>query len=221
MSVSEEGFERGHRPEFLGLPGITDPDNPPPGFDLIGSGCRIAGTVTLFRSMGEGEDGRGIVLGDHVVLFDNVRLVLGDLSVNRGAFIRIDDMAMVNSFSYLSGEGGLEIGAEVLIGPGVRILSAGHHIDGLPESVFRHGLTYGKIIVEPGAWIGAGATVLPGVTIGGGAVIAAGAVVTRDVPAFSVVKGVPARLARYRRGFFDGRSIFNRVLEKLKDRFWR
>ena len=46
-------------------------------------------------------------------------------------------------------------------------------------------------------WIGSNATVLPGVTIGDGAVVAAGAVVTRDVPANTVVGGVPAKVIRH------------------------
>ena len=48
-------------------------------------------------------------------------------------------------------------------------------------------------------WIGAGSTILDGVTVGQGSVIAAGSVVTRDVEAYSVVAGVPARLIRSRR----------------------
>jgi len=51
----------------------------------------------------------------------------------------------------------------------------------------------GKIVIEDDAWIGAGAIILPDVTIGEGAVVGAGAVVTRDVPPYTVVAGVPAR----------------------------
>jgi acetyltransferase-like isoleucine patch superfamily enzyme len=54
----------------------------------------------------------------------------------------------------------------------------------------------GRIVVEDDAWIGAGAIVLPNVTIGEGAVVGAGAVVTRDVPPFTVVVGVPAKVIR-------------------------
>lgn len=51
----------------------------------------------------------------------------------------------------------------------------------------------GPIVIEEDAWLGAGAIVLPAVTIGRGAIVGAGSVVTRDVPAFTMVGGVPAR----------------------------
>jgi acetyltransferase-like isoleucine patch superfamily enzyme len=50
-----------------------------------------------------------------------------------------------------------------------------------------------QLVVEGDAWIGFGAIVLSGVTVGRGAVVAAGAVVTRDVPRYAIVAGVPAR----------------------------
>ena len=56
----------------------------------------------------------------------------------------------------------------------------------------------GNILVDDDVWIGYGAVVMSGVHIGQGAVIAAGAVVTKDVPPYSIVGGIPARVIKYR-----------------------
>jgi len=55
-----------------------------------------------------------------------------------------------------------------------------------------------RVALGPDVWVGHGAVILPGVTIGAGAAIGAGAVVSKDVPAFAVVGGVPAKVIRYR-----------------------
>ena len=56
----------------------------------------------------------------------------------------------------------------------------------------------GDIHIEDDVWIGLGVTVMSGVTIGQGAIIAAKAVVTKDVPPYAIVGGVPAKVIRYR-----------------------
>ena len=60
------------------------------------------------------------------------------------------------------------------------------------------GLSKGDIIVDDDVWIGYGATIMSGVHIGQGAVVAAGAVVTKDVPPYAIVGGVPAKVIKYR-----------------------
>ena len=111
---------------------------------------------------------------------------------------------IVNVGAYLSGEGGLSIGSEVLIGAHAKVLSAGHEIDGGDEIIARNRITRSRIVIGDGAWIGAGAIVLEGVHIGRGAVVAAGAVVRTDVPDGMIAAGVPARLVRRRRSADDG-----------------
>jgi acetyltransferase-like isoleucine patch superfamily enzyme len=85
--------------------------------------------------------------------------------------------------------GGITIDDNVMLAPKVSLLSEGH-----PVAVNdRQTLTVGKIHIQKNAWIGAGATILQGVTIGENAVVAAGAVVSKDVPANTVVGGIPAK----------------------------
>lgn len=131
------------------------------------------------------------------MLFDGVRLVLG-ADVHVDAFIRIGRGSVVNVDSYLSGEGGLDIGEEVLIGPHAALLSAGHSLDASEPRVARNPLTRAPIRIGSGAWIGARVVVLQGVTVGEGAVIGAGSIVTRDIPSMAVAVGNPARIVRYR-----------------------
>jgi acetyltransferase-like isoleucine patch superfamily enzyme len=204
----------GKEGELQGLPEIWSHENPPSGFDSVGQGVRIASTVTIFRGS-ESHPKRGIRLGDNVVLFDRVRLVMGDLVVNSQADLIIENNVMVNAGAYLSGEGGLILEKEVLVGPGAKILSAGHEIDGPPVSILGHTLTYGRICIQHGAWIGAGAIVREGVTVGRGAVVGAGSVVTRDVSPGAVVVGNPARFLRWRKGFqstgLRGQGWWNRL----------
>ena len=85
----------------------------------------------------------------------------------------------------------ITIGDEVMLAPGVHLYTATHPLD---HETRASGLEFAKpITIGNRVWIGGHAVILPGVTIGDRAVIAAGAVVSRDVPAGAVVRGVPAR----------------------------
>lgn len=95
---------------------------------------------------------------------------------------------------YMTKDAEIIIHDNVAIGPEVCILAAGHDIQSLDL------LDIGApIIIHSYVWVGARATILQGVTIGEGAVVAAGAVVTKDVEAYSVVGGVPAKVIKQRK----------------------
>jgi galactoside O-acetyltransferase len=202
---------------LLGIPNFSSAH---PGIDQLGKECRISTFVTVMRFPASIAS-PCIVLGDRVSLYDHVRLVIGDPTQHHGTGIVFGNDVIVNTFCYLSGEGGLEVGDEVLIGSHVKILSAGHEIDSGNASIWRNPINYGKISIGRGAWIAAGATLLQGVSIGEGAVVGAGAVVTRSVPSYAIVAGNPARLIRYRKGFEVEKkkwlpSFFDAFIRKLR-----
>jgi carbonic anhydrase/acetyltransferase-like protein (isoleucine patch superfamily) len=140
----------------------------------------------------------GIALGHAVTIARGATLTCTGVLAAPGVGIRIGNRSAVGAGSMLSGQGGIRIGDDVILGPGVRIFSENHDFDALDRPIRAQGQTRAAVTIEDDCWVGAGATILAGVTIGTGSVIAAGAVVTRDVPALSVVAGVPARVIRSR-----------------------
>ena len=110
-----------------------------------------------------------------------------------GKNIRIGKHVFINVGCKFQDQGGIFIGDGVLIGHNVVLATLNHAMQ--PER--RSDMLPAPIHIGKRVWIGSNATVLPGVTIGDGAVVAAGAVVTRDVPANTVVGGVPAKVIRH------------------------
>jgi acetyltransferase-like isoleucine patch superfamily enzyme len=106
--------------------------------------------------------------------------------------ISVGDNVFINRYTTINARAPIDIGDDVLIGPSV-VVDSGNHIFTDPALPIRgQGFDSRRIVISSDVWIGAHATILRGVAIGQGAVIGAGAVVTRDVPAYSVVAGVPA-----------------------------
>ena len=94
---------------------------------------------------------------------------------------------------------GVTMGNYVMIGPELLITGADHRLDEPGKAVIFSGRPEPETcVIEDDVWIGSRVIVLKGVRIGRGAVIAAGAVVTRDVPPYTIMGGVPARPIRQR-----------------------
>ncbi|KRK39495.1 sugar O-acetyltransferase [Loigolactobacillus bifermentans] len=109
-----------------------------------------------------------------------------------GAHTFIGKHVFINRDCFFVDLGGVYIEDNALIGPRVMLISVGHHED----PAYRRDLVLKSVRIKQGAWLGANVTVLPGVTVGEHAIVGAGAVVTKNVPANTVVAGVPAKVLR-------------------------
>lgn len=122
--------------------------------------------------------------------YDQTNNIASPLHIDRGAQLHLGKNIYVNHSLTAVTVGGITIEDEVMIGPGVSLLTANHDF-------YNHQILYvAPIYIKKHAWIGAQAIILPGVTIGENAVIAAGAVVTKDVAANTVIGGNPGRVLK-------------------------
>ena len=152
--------------------------------------------------------GHGVTIGRGALAKHPETFEIGDgVFIGEQAFIqgRFDGRCIIGNRVWLGPQSYLDA-RELVIedsvgwGPGARALGSQH--SGVPVDV---PLIETDLIIKPihvcaGADIGTSAVILPGVTIGRGSIVGAGAVVTRDVPPFAIVAGVPARILRYREG---------------------
>ncbi|NBA62608.1 sugar O-acetyltransferase [Enterococcus mundtii] len=98
----------------------------------------------------------------------------------------------INSGTHFQDQGGIVIGDDALIGHNVVLATINHDL--YPKNNRKN--HYASIVLKNNVWIGSSATITSGVTIGEWSVVAAGAVVTKDVPPYTVVGGVPARVIK-------------------------
>lgn len=145
----------------------------------IGADSRLAPDVNLMAS---GPD-YAITIGSNVKINRRSELC-GPITIGNRTFI--------NSDAYIRQQ--TRIGDRVLIGPYCRLISDTHALGNSWQRGGRGAVA--PITIEDGVWLGANVTVIGPVTIGAGAMVAAGAVVTKDVPANTMVGGVPAKMLR-------------------------
>jgi acetyltransferase-like isoleucine patch superfamily enzyme len=155
----------------------------------------------MARSCGDGlRVGRGVLFSHPETFTLGHGVFLGDGAVLQGRFdgsCSLGDRVWIGPQAFLDARD-LIVEERVGWGPGARVLGSSH--SGSPVEV---PVIETELRIEPvriGAWadIGVNAVILPGVSVGKSAIVGAGAVVTRDVPPFAIVAGVPARVVRYR-----------------------
>lgn len=163
----------------------------------LGSGSYVSRSCSF---QGEGE--RRIYIGDNTIIGSHC--ILGCWQHYRKEthepIIEIGNNCFISAFCQLSAVQRLKIGNDVIIGHFVYI-SDNNHGEATLESmklppVKRPLASKGPVIIEDRVWIGDKVSILTGVTIGEGSIIGANAVVTHDVPPYSVVGGVPAKIIK-------------------------
>lgn len=150
---------------------------------VFGDNCRVRDGVRIvgrYRSSGSIKFGNRCFIGEHCIMH------------SFGGNISFGDDCSLHPFCVVYGYGGLSIGNSVRIATHTVLVPSEHGIR-RNEKIFTQPLIAMPIRIHDDVWIGAGATITGGVEIGEGAVIGAGAVVTRDVPAYEIWAGVPAK----------------------------
>lgn len=150
-----------------------------------------------------GACGDGVVIEPGALIFhpENVslgaRVYVGHYAILKGYFrnrLVVGDDTWIGQGAFLHAAGGIAIGRTVGIGPHACVLTSAHARAPRPLPILEAPIDFAAVTLGDGCDLGIGAIVLPGVTVGEGAQVGAGAVVTKDVPAYAIVAGNPAKV---------------------------
>ncbi|MBI2267241.1 MAG: acyltransferase [Armatimonadetes bacterium] len=152
--------------------------------------------------------GDHVVIEPHVLIFhpENIEIgtnvYVGHYTILKGYHenkMIMGDNVWIGQGCFFHSAGGIRIGSNVGIGPGVSVLTSFHRTDQTDRSILASDLTFAEVVIEDDCDIGTGAILLPGVRIGKGSQVGAGSVVTRNVQDYAIVAGTPARFLRSRK----------------------
>ena len=117
---------------------------------------------------------------------------------NIGYGLTMGDKSSIGPFGFIGCSGKIKIGKNVMIGPRVSMFAENHNFDNPNMTIKQQGVNNKGIVIEDDCWIGSGVIILDGVTIGKGTVIGAGTLVTKNVPANSIIYDKRARVGKDR-----------------------
>jgi acetyltransferase-like isoleucine patch superfamily enzyme len=147
----------------------------------------------------------GVDIGSNTIVMYGAILHVYNFRNLPHAGIKIGRDCLIGEYSVIRGQGGVTIGDRVYTSPMTQLLAVNHIFNDQDRPFIEQGITAKGIVIDDDVWLGANAVITDGVHIGKGAVVAAGAVVTDDVPAHTVVAGIPARVVK----LIDGKTILD------------
>lgn len=161
---------------------------------------RFGRGVTLERGViVDGLSRNGIELGDNVMI-GPYSVIRASMLSNLGDGVRMGRNSSVDAYSYIGAAGLISIGENVIMGQHIAFHAENHNYDRLDIPIRDQGTQRKGIVIEDDCWVGANTTFLDGAQVGRGCVVAAGSIVRGEIPPYSVVAGVPARVIKSRRG---------------------
>jgi acetyltransferase-like isoleucine patch superfamily enzyme len=171
--------------------GIIRNDDPqlPLAWEVVARTAKLLPALNASASMEEAREKLSEIIAGEM---DSSNIFFLPFFTNFGKHITIGKRVTINHACTFLDLGGITIEDDAMLGPKVNLITENHPV----EPSQRKWLNLKPIVVKKNAWIGTGATILPGVTIGENAIVAAGAVVNKDVPANTMVGGVPAKIIK-------------------------
>tara|TARA_R110000787_G_scaffold51202_2_gene121519 strand:- start:93 stop:626 length:534 start_codon:yes stop_codon:yes gene_type:complete len=139
---------------------------------------------------------KNVVIDNKSVISFGKNITIPEKSYISPIELSVGDNSWLGVNSFICGK--VAIGNDVMLGPNVVLPGANHNFSRVDELMKNAGVTIKGTIIESNVWIGGNVSIMDGVRIETGSIVAAGSVVTKDVPAFSIVAGVPAKVIKYR-----------------------
>lgn len=140
----------------------------------------------------------GICFGNNVSIGKNTTIECTGSLKSLGKGLRIGDNVGLGTHGFLGCAGGIVIGRNTIFGNYVSLHSENHNYADTTIPIRLQGVNRKGIIIGEDCWIGAKATILDGTVLGKGCIVAAGAVVRGEIPSYSIVGGVPAKIIKSR-----------------------
>ena len=160
------------------------------------------GKGSRFSSVDFITGGEMMEIGSNTIFHHHLSISAWNIDDDKGRIrLKIGDNGSIGSYCHISAANSVTIGNNILTGKWVTIVDNDHGVTDLSNlskaPLSREIFSKGSIVIGDNVWIGDKATIPSGVTIGDGVVVAANAVVTKDVPAYCVVGGNPARIIKH------------------------